>query len=159
MKNTFLIILLTLLVSCKSKNRNDIEILSKFSDDMFLKQKPIEDVLLKYSILNKKDFEQDTSILIGYCQEINEDYRISIKNNNNKFKIVKANDSSLKNGIILRKKEKAYLLKTDIHLNIMVIDSTSKITSYFIDPFYTKGNSKPYKPAYLKDMINLKIEQ
>lgn len=159
MKNIIIILLIFLSTSCQKKSKDPITFLEGFTRDCFISKKPLDQVLLDYTILNEKDLSKDTKILFEYCEFINQSINQTLEKNNNQFNILLYDSNSMNKQINLNNNEKAFVLySNEKPVTVYVLDTNDQILSYYIDPFETKGNSKPSKPAYLKDILELKKE-
>lgn len=144
--------------SCYSQEKMEAQLISNFMEALLLEEIPLKQVLIEHTVLTDNDFRKDPKIMMGYCDYFN-DTVLKDMNLKEKFKVELVTEKNLPRGISLRKGEKAYLVSQNNDITVVVLNNESRIISYFLDVFQTKGNKKPYKPAYLKEMVDLKREE
>ncbi|AGC76283.1 hypothetical protein LX97_00949 [Nonlabens dokdonensis] len=156
----FYILFALLLIGCADKKSSPTQILENFTIDNFIDQKPISQVLIEYTTLTEDDLStSDTDILFEYCNYVNQSHHEDLKKYDDNFEIIPYNSKSATIKVSLKENEKGYFLNVNGEpLTFYVLNTDNKIVSYYLDPFETKGNSKPAKPAYLKDILKLKKE-
>jgi glycyl-tRNA synthetase (class II) len=144
--------------SCYPQEKTETQLISNFIEALLLEEMPLKQLLVEYTVLSDNDFIKDPKIMMGYCDYF-KDTVLKDMNLKEKYKVELVTEKNLPRGISLRKGEKAYLVSQNKDITVVVLNNDSKIISYFLDIFHTKGNKKSYKPAYLKEMLDLKMEK